>query len=191
MLRWVVLALIAAALAGCVTPLTLEPTFATHVAGGDETVAPFCRLTITKLTDSRLDPTVVGNIGGRQVRVAGDSKIWMKDLLRGLSRWGIRVSFADDPHREASTALPSLPVEVQLLTVWLDSLATSKSVNAVFRFEYQVGGQRIPATYRGSHTTVNWNSTDAEIESLLDAALQQVLEQTQRDVHQYCAAGSN
>jgi hypothetical protein len=138
---------------------------------------------IVAVTDERMDPTVLGVVGGRTVRAPSDAQAWIRSVLRGLQAAGIQVEFADSD----SEAPGTFNTRVLLRTAWVSSATTAKLANVVFNIEYRGGAATPGATdYRGHISSPNWNSTDDELQSVVNRAFDQALEQIATDFRSMC-----
>jgi hypothetical protein len=162
-------------------PLPVEPS---SIAAAP-VVPAYCQLDVQKITDQRLDPVTLGRVDGRIVRAPDDVRGWLANELRGLRARGIQVQFAGAASTKPS--LPAVQADVELVSVWLSSMATTKVATVVMNFSYRREGRLLTtAVYRGNLNVVNWASTDAEIQQALDDAFGQILDQAAIDLQRMC-----
>ena len=173
------------ALAGC-SPMTANTAYTPHVPPSKPLPGPACRLRVVQIIDDRMDPSVLGNVGGRTVKGPPDPQAWLHSVIGGLRRTGIAVEFADAD----ATSSVDLSAKAELKTAWVSSAATAKIASVVLNLQYFRSGSFIKsADYRGSISTPNWNSTQDEIQSMIDRAFDQVISQAAADALAACSAG--
>jgi hypothetical protein len=129
----------------------------------------------------------LGVVAGRSVRAPSDAQAWIRSVIGGLQASGIRVEFADSD----SDAPGTFNTRVLLRTAWVSSATTAKLANVVFNIEYREGAATPRAMdYRGHISSPNWNSTDDELQSVVNRAFDQALEQIATDFRSLCGRGS-
>jgi hypothetical protein len=176
--------LLGLALAGC-QPMTASTQYTPHVIAAKTVSAAPCALRVAEIVDERMDPSVLGSVGGRTVKGPKDSQAWLHSVLSGLGGSGIRVSF-NEPDGQGSG---DLSAGVELKTAWVSSETTSKVASVVLRFHYfRAGAPLKSAEYRGSIASPNWSSAEGEIQGMIDRAFDKALAQAARDVLAQCAA---
>jgi hypothetical protein len=182
-------ALIAAAfaVAACTSPITASPQYAAADPPAPS-AAPGprgCRLQITEIVDSRLDPTTIGSVAGRVVHGPADTRAWIESALASLKSAGLAVSFATD----APPSPAGLTASVTLVTAWVSSAATSKNASIVLRVRYAANGALLKqANYRGSVSTVDWLGSASEVQGMVDDAMAQILAAMDADLRAICAS---
>jgi hypothetical protein len=140
-----------------------------------------CRLDVTEIADRRPDPSVMGRMAGRVVKAPGDPQAWIRNVVGSLNAYGIEVQFT------AAPPLSELRASVALRTAWVSSIATAKTGNVVLSVRYERGGGLVKeAAYRGSESDVNWNNSSGEIQGMVDATLDQIVDAMSRDVRDLC-----
>lgn len=169
--------------AGC-APMTASTAYTPRVAMSTAVARVPCTLRVVKVIDDRMDPTVLGNVGGRTVKGPTDAQAWLHSVIGGLRNTGITVEFG-----EAETTPTDLSAKAELKTAWVSSAATAKTASVVLNVQYFRSGSMIKsADYRGSISTPNWSSGQYEIQSMIDRALDQALSQAAADTLAACSA---
>jgi len=169
--------------AGC-TPMTASSTYTPRVAMSKTVAHASCTLRVVNIIDDRMDPTVLGNVGGRTVKGPPDTQAWLHSVIGGLRNSGIAVEFAD-----TDTTSADLSAKAELKTAWVSSAATAKIASVVLNLQYFRSGSLIKsADYRGSISTPNWGSGQQEIQSMIDRAFDQALSQAAADTLAVCSA---
>jgi hypothetical protein len=169
--------------AGC-APMTASTEYTPRVAMSSPVARVSCTLRVVKVIDDRLDPTVLGNVGGRTVKGPADPQAWLHSVISGLRNTGIAVVFGD-----AETTSAELSAKAELKTAWVSSAATAKIASVVLNLQYYRSGSMIKsADYRGSISTPNWSSGQHEIQSMIDRAFDQALSQAAADTLAACSA---
>lgn len=177
---WVCLMLV---VAGC-SPMTVNTEYTPHVAKTNPVARGSCTLRVVEIIDGRMDPTVLGNVGGRTVKGPPDAQAWLHSVIGGLRNTGIAVEFGD-----AESASSDLSASAELKTAWASSAATAKIASVVLNLRYFRSGSLIKsADYRGSISTPNWSSGQHEIQSMIDRAFDQALSQAAADTLAACSA---
>lgn len=172
-------------LTGC-TPMTASTTYTPHVAPGKTAARISCTLRVVEVIDDRMDPTVLGHVGGRTVRGPPDPQAWLHSVLGGLRSSGIAVQFDD-----TQTVSSDLSARAELKTAWVSSETTAKIASVVLNLQYFRSGSQIKsADYRGSISTPNWGSGQYEIQSMIDRAFDQALSQAAADTLAACTASA-
>lgn len=170
---------------GC-APMTASTTYTPHVATGKPAARVSCTLRIVAVVDDRMDPTVLGHVGGRTVKGPPDPQAWLHSVIGGLRSSGIAVEFDDTPADSAD-----LSARAELKTAWVSSETTAKIASVVLNLQYFRSGSRIKsADYRGSVSTPNWGSGQYEIQSMIDRAFDQALSQAAADTLAACAGST-
>jgi hypothetical protein len=170
-------------LAGC-APMTASSAYTPRVAISKPVAHVSCTLRIVDVIDDRMDPTVLGNVGGRTVKGPPDPQAWLHSVIGGLRGTGIAVEFGN-----ADTASADLSAKAELKTAWVSSAATAKIASVVLNLKYFRSGSMIKsADYRGSISTPNWSSGQNEIQSMIDRAFDQALSQAAADTLAVCSA---
>jgi len=180
---WLCLALAAAACA----PMTANTEYTPpHVARSNVAARASCTLRVVEIIDDRMDPSVLGNVGGRTVKGPPDAQAWLHSVIGGLRNSGIAVEFGD-----AENASSDLSARAELKTAWVSSAATAKIASVVLNLRYFRNGSLIKsADYRGSISTPNWSSGQYEIQSMIDRAFDQALSQAVADTLAACSAAA-
>lgn len=138
-----------------------------------------CYVHLMKLGDSRVDPTILGAVGGRSVRSPGPD--WIKNMLyNGLRDKGVTLSFAP----AAADANAQVLAEARLVTAWVGSTATSMNGTVVIAIRDRKDAEE--RIFRGAVTTVNWANGDGEIQSLVDQAFERMLLKLSSDLRGRC-----
>jgi hypothetical protein len=168
--------------AGC-APMTASTAYTPRVATNHAVAHVACTLRVVNVIDDRMDPTVLGNVGGRTVKGPPDPQAWLHSVIGGLRSTGIAVEFGD-----ANTASADLSAKAELKTAWVSSAATAKTASVVLNLQYFRSGSMIKsADYRGSISTPNWSSGQHEIQSMIDRAFDQALSQAAADTLAACS----
>lgn len=169
--------------AGC-APMTASTAYTPRVAMSKAVARVTCTLRVVDVIDDRMDPTVLGNVGGRTVKGPSDPQAWLHSVIGGLRSTGIAVEFGD-----AETASADLSARAELKTAWVSSAATAKIASVVLNLQYFRSGSMIKsADYRGSISTPNWINSQPEIQSMIDRAFDQALSQAAVDTLAACSA---
>jgi hypothetical protein len=169
--------------AGC-APMTASTAYTPRVAMSKAVARVTCTLRVVDVIDDRMDPTVLGNVGGRTVKGPSDPQAWLHSVIGGLRSTGIAVEFGD-----AETASGDLSARAELKTAWVSSAATAKIASVVLNLQYFRSGSMIKsADYRGSISTPNWINSQPEIQSMIDRAFDQALSQAAVDTLAACSA---
>jgi hypothetical protein len=169
--------------AGC-APMTASTAYTPRVAMSKTVAHVSCTLRVVNVIDDRMDPTVLGNVGGRTVKGPPDPQAWLHSVIGGLRNTGIEVQFG-----EADTTSAELSAKAELKTAWVSSAATAKIASVVLNLQYFRSGSMIKsADYRGSISTLNWSSGQQEIQSMIDRAFDQALSQAAADTLAACSA---
>jgi hypothetical protein len=169
--------------AGC-APMTASTAYTPRVAMSKTVAHASCTLRVVNVVDDRMDPTVLGNVGGRTVKGPPDPQAWLHSVIGGLRNSGIEVEFGD-----ADTTATDLSAKAELKTAWVSSAATAKIASVVLNLQYFRAGSLIKsADYRGSISTPNWSSGQQEIQSMIDRAFDQALSQAATDTLAACSA---
>jgi hypothetical protein len=171
---------------GCVDTTTMAVTASATppTTARTQPKAVPCALRIGQILDERMDPTVLGRVNGRTVRSPADAQAWLRTVIAGLAGQGIMVDFSADGAAPAG----AIDADARLKTAWVDSAATAKLASVVLNMQYSYRGTSIKtADYRGSVSTVNWNNTTNEVQSMVDDALAQVLTQLATDFRGICS----
>jgi hypothetical protein len=170
-------------LSGC-APMTASAAYTPHVARSNAVPRVSCTLRVVDVIDDRMDPTVLGNVGGRTVKGPPDPQAWLHSVIGGLRNTGIEVEFGN-----ADAASGDLSAKAELKTAWVSSAATAKIASVVLNLQYFRSGSMIKsADYRGSISTPNWSSGQYEIQSMIDRAFDQALAQAAADTLAACSA---
>lgn len=168
---------------GC-APMTASTTYTPRVAMSNAVPGGSCTLRVVAIIDDRMDPTVLGNVGGRTVKGPPDPQAWLHSVIGGLRSSGIAVQFGD-----AENASADLSARAELKTAWVSSATTAKIASVVLNLKYFRSGSMIKsADYRGSISTPNWASGRQEIQSMIDRAFDQALSQAAADTLAACSA---
>jgi len=168
--------------AGC-APMTASTAYTPRVAMSNAVARVSCTLHVVKVIDDRMDPTVLGSVGGRTVKGPPDPQAWLHSVIGGLRNTGIAVVFGD-----AETTSADLSAKAELKTAWVSSAATAKIASVVLNLQYFRSGSMIKsADYRGSISTPNWSSGQHEIQSMIDRAFDQALSQAAADTLAACS----
>ena len=168
---------------GC-APMTASTSYTPHVATTHAVARVSCTLRVVMVTDDRMDPSVLGNVGGRTVKGPPDPQAWLHSVIGGLRNTGIEVEFGD-----TETASAGLSAKAELKTAWVSSAATAKIASVVLNLQYFRSGVMIKsADYRGSVSTPNWSNSQQEIQSMIDRAFDQALAQAAADTLAACSA---
>lgn len=172
-------------LAGCVArpPMVLSSSFISPQAPAADIARCRCALRIVQITDDRLDPKIMGVVGGRTVRAPPNTETWYRSVMSGLEPMGIPVTFGP----EAGDSGTSIYAALELKSAWVSSATETKAASAVLAVRYFVRGTQIKsAEYRGSVSRLNWDSGDVEIQRMVDEVMQQILLQVSADVRTLC-----
>jgi hypothetical protein len=141
---------------------------------------PVCRVGLGEFVDSRTDKETMGHIAGRFVRL-DDAVGWVRSGFATLSK-DKRIAVVD-----ADDVGDGMMLHVTLLKSYMGAQATAKTANVVVRVRYEQGGAQVSEKMlRGDYTDVNWGSGDGEARDSLNAALQEVIAATHKDVVALC-----
>jgi hypothetical protein len=118
------------------------------------------------------------------VQSPDDAQAWMRSVINGLRESGVTVAFADD----ADDTPGVLNAVVTLKSAWVSSVATSKTASVVLTLAYRgSGGFAKETDYRGRVSSVNWASSDSELQGLVNNSFARALSQVATDLHGLCA----
>jgi hypothetical protein len=173
-------------ISGC-TPMTASTAYTPRITKPNAVAHVSCTLRVVGVIDDRMDPTILGIVGGRTVKGPPDPQAWLHSVIGGLSSSGIAVDFGD-PH----TTSAGLSAKAELKTAWVSSVTTAKIASVVLNLQYFRAGSMIKsADYRGSISTPNWGSSEHEIQSMIDRAFDQALSQAAADTLSACSAAAS
>lgn len=168
--------------AGC-APMTASTAYTPGVAMSHVAARVTCTLRVVRIIDDRMDPTVLGSVGGRTVKGPPDPQAWLHSVIGGLRNAGIAVEFGDP-----ETTSADLSANAELKTAWVSSAATAKIASVVLNLQFFRSGATIKsADYRGSISAPNWSSGQHEIQSMIDRAFDQALSQAAADTLAVCS----
>jgi len=174
-----------ALMAAC-SPMTASTKYTPRAAPVAHAPQMACRMRVLEIVDDRMDPTILGSVGGRTVHAPPDAQAWMRSVMGGLNRLGVAVEFGD-----ADAGSAGLAARAELKTAWVSSETTAKTASVVLGFRYFQAGTLIKAAdYRGSISATNWSSTQDEIQRMVDRAFDQVLAQAAADILAACPTRS-
>lgn len=133
--------------------------------------APACAFTLNGIDDQRAIKGL-GHMGITQIDGEGFSE-WFAQGIASIPGYG----------RDA--AAPAIRVAV--LKAYVHGLGTMKSANLVVRVQFLSEGAA-PAvhTYRGFDDTINWSTSEGEIQAALDRALVDLTAQIGADLKKRC-----
>lgn len=131
-----------------------------------------CAFHVASFEDKRPSGATLGHIAGRAVFL-DDIQAWVRSGLATLP------GYADAP------TPASIGLEVELVKAYLQSLTTAKTATVVMRVAYP-GAAAAPVQYRGTNTSVNWNSSDSEAREAMNLALGDVLARMRTDLGKHC-----
>lgn len=178
--------------AGCATaPVSLNDKFAPSTrysyerldAANKAVTRNRCQIYLAKISDIRHDPNIMGNVGLRVVRSPANVVSWVRSAFMSLQTNDVEVLVAP------IAATDALTMDVELVKAWAGSINTSISTTLVFKVSYRRGDVILRQIYyRGSDTSSNWSSSEREIQSNFDTAMQQALDYARLDVIALCEA---
>jgi hypothetical protein len=183
-----VVAGLAALLTGCASsePVTLEavnPAAAEQATRSAPTVAQpalkpnGCRIALAEVLDTRANPQM-GGLGARTLH-SRDPAAWVRGGLRALG--------SDFTLIEPDGA-PDVAIRVEILKAYIEAMPDTKSATVVLRAHYDgPHGAAEPRLYRGAHTAMNWISSDGEIQSAMNDALNKAVNAIRADLAGLCA----
>jgi hypothetical protein len=186
---WLGLATAAAilALAACapLEPITANVTFLDRPAAVKPVASAGCVLNVSEVVDGRAAPDTLGIVAGRAVKAPLDSQAWLRSILQGFDRRGFQVDF-----RPAAAPNPAaITMKVRLQKAWLTSVATNKNANVVLHIRAERAGlPPLDADYRGDLSVLNWASTAAELQRLVDASFAKALDDMTPPLRRLCPA---
>jgi hypothetical protein len=173
-------------LGACTEPIVTKSEYPLSVAAGAP--AAWCKLSITDISDARLDPDTIGMIGARTVHGPSDTRTWVGSALAGLRTYGIAVSLPADgigPSPQGLTA------SVSLTKAWVASFSTTKTGSVVLHVRYAINGTPVSETnYRGAISSVDWWGSTGEVQGMLDDCLTQILGDMNRDLSSLCSSAN-
>lgn len=103
--------------------------------------------------------------------LSDDPLAWLR---QGLSRY-------------AGKGAATLTLHADLLLLYVQSQASSKSAQIAMHVRYQKDAQTLlDRTYRGRSTSMNWANGDSEIQEALDRALSDMLMHVEADLRLLC-----
>jgi hypothetical protein len=146
--------------------------------------APPCPLQIGVVSDLRMQPGILGNVGGRTVRAPESVEAWLNNVLgAGLASRGITPYF----DRRPEGVTDPLTADVALRLAWVSDLHTSKTATAVLNLRLKRGESVLREhDYRGMDTVMNWSSGDGELQRMVDRAFGRALDQMATDLRAAC-----
>ncbi|MFT3866990.1 MAG: hypothetical protein QM715_00700 [Nibricoccus sp.] len=160
-------------LAGCTTEpakLTLATPVATSpTASAPATMKQVCLLLVE---DQRTNSESLGQVAGRPFH-ANDLPAWIVQSLNNLAPGKYLISEKvpkDDAH---------LAIKVCILKAYVSNVLASKTAVIVLKVEYSLKGEAnpTPVIVRGQYTGPNWASGTGEVQTALQAALNQCMQQ--------------
>lgn len=148
----------------------LKPA-AERVARPAAAEAGACRFTVKAIEDRREEASLGVLL---RTRVDGD----------GFNHW-----FADGINAVPGYTREAAPIElrIEVLKAYIHSIATMKSANLVVRVHVAASGAPPQAkTYRGSDGSVNWSSSEREVQEAFDNAMTDLTTQIGADLRGLC-----
>lgn len=136
-----------------------------------------------EIRDQRRDRQTLGMVTGRAVKAPSDVDGWLRSTMEGLGGRGLDL-------RPAADAAPAEAIEihVDLQAAWLRDIKTSKAANVLVHVRAERGGAPLlDRDYRGNISRINWASTDAELQHLIDDAFGKALDAIAADLKTACA----
>ncbi|RQP25222.1 hypothetical protein [Piscinibacter terrae] len=170
----VLAAVVASGLVGCAAERVsgLKAAAAATVSGV-QAAAPSCRFSVKAIDDKR-DQADLGTV--HTTRVGGE----------GFAQW-----FADGIAVMPGYSREAAPVElrIEVVKAYIQSLGTLKSANLVVKVQV-AGNGAVPGSkvYRGVDGSVNWSSSESEIQAAFDAAMTSLRQQLAADQAGWCKA---
>lgn len=167
-------ALAALVLVGCAAErVTGIKTVAASAAAAapQEGAATACRFSVKSIDDHR-DQASLGTVGFTRVDGADFSR-WFADGMAAMPGYS----------REAAP----LELRMEVLKAYIHSLGTLKSANIVVKVTAASDGvQHSTRTYRGVDGSLNWSSSESEIQAAFDRALGNLRQQMSAELAALC-----
>ncbi|MES2488948.1 MAG: hypothetical protein V4607_04085 [Pseudomonadota bacterium] len=139
--------------------------------------SPSCQFSLAAVTDRTQSSDKIGAIGNAPV-LASDVVGW------------VRAAFEQIPGH--SQQPQNLSLDVELVRSYIHALSVSKSANVVIRVNYLRPAQNpITRAYRGADTSMNWFSSDSEVQSAFNRALKEMAQQVAGDLGQFCESANS
>ena len=170
------------------TPAQLAPTFndSRLQAPANAEAKAACTVNFVEILDERRSPELIGVVEKRAVRAPTDTQAWMKAVLGGLNRRGVKVKF--DPN---AAVQPGVPIaKFMLQTAWIASSVVTNSANVVVKLEAQgESGKTLDQTYRGrASRTTYWSGGVDTLQRAVDGAFADALDTMAADLGKMCSA---
>jgi hypothetical protein len=163
--------------AGCMAPARLNLANAAPISQPPPASAPGTTIVAcAPIEDKRLDPEVLGLVGGRPFS-ASEVSSWVLRSLTGLTSRSFSVRPAAGVENAPVTLRP------RLLKVYVDSIRGTKTAVVVLEVAFvEASGREATLIYRGQHAGINWGSDEAEVTSALQKALGKCADQLRVDL---------
>jgi len=162
--------------AGCVAPARLNLANAAPISQAPVSAPGTTIVACAPIEDKRLDPEVLGLVGGRPFS-ASEVSGWVLRSLTGLTSRSFSVRPA------ASVENPPVTLRPRLLKVYVDSIRGTKTAVVVLEVAFiEASGREATLLYRGQHAGINWGSDEAEVTAALQKALGKCADQLRIDL---------
>lgn len=167
------------------TPAELTATFKDRDAPtpSGATVDTACPVNFVQILDERRSPELVGVINQRAVLAPKDIQTWLRAILAGFNRRGVKPTF--------DAGVPARPpiAKFSLQTAWIASTEATYSANVVIRLQVQgVADKSLDQVYRGRVSrTAFWSGGVDTLQSAIDGAFADALDAMAVDMKRICA----
>lgn len=139
--------------------------------------ASSCNFSLAAVTDQTQNADKLGTIGKAPV-LASDVVGWVRTAFEQVP------GYLQQPQ--------PLRLDIELIHAYIHSLSVSKSADIVVRVSYQRPSQAgLTRIYRGADTSMNWFSSDDEMQSAFNRALKDLAQQVAADMGQFCMPASS
>ncbi len=173
------------------TPAILTSTFRDRAnpGGFNDKKIPQCQVNFVEIADNRTSPQLVGVVDRRAVHAPADKGAWLRAVLNGLRARGVRPLY--DGYVSSDPDVPS--VKFGLATAWISQSAGGYNGNVVISLTSTASdAAAFSKVYRARATRTDyWSSGDERMQSTIDGAFEDALEQMAVDLKTMCKAPVN
>lgn len=164
--------------------MTLDPVFPNTLPSELKIPksAKTCTIRIAALIDGRRSAEMIGVHAGRPIRAPDDRQKWLHSILSGLRSRQIDLSFSSDGQEAPAGARD---IAVTLTTAWITNTQVNASATAVFKVTS--ADNETGTFFRGNNSRMTyWSSGKSTLQSGMDAALTNVLDNMAQGLHHLC-----
>jgi hypothetical protein len=142
-----------------------------------------CLVHISAVEDYRFNKQNLGEAAKRPVFV-DDVSEWLCSGLRSLKDKGYVVSFFNDIQPLEGRTINLI---VSLKAAYIRSVSTSECTTIMLHVKYLIENNPLDEkNYRGSNTSINWFSSESEINESFAIAFSRILDAISKDLSHYC-----